>query len=243
MSARPFTGTRWTIRRTLATELICNRTRIASYRESSTLEPVSKGTSKMIWMGRWVMFTIALSSLAFSPASAGEQCADAYNESNWSLALERCEAAAEQGDAEAQHYLGSMYVAGDGVEENYAEAVRWFQLGAEQDHLWSIASLGMMYQFGFGVEVDYSEAMRLFRLAAKRGDQVAQMSMGQMYEEGNGVLQDYLVAHMWYNISSANGNGVGQYYRDQLANKLTDGQVREAQAMAKRCMESDYEDC
>ena len=40
--------------------------------------------------------------------------------------------AAEQGQAEAQALLGSMYTQGDGVAKDKAEAEKWFKLAAKQ---------------------------------------------------------------------------------------------------------------
>jgi len=40
--------------------------------------------------------------------------------------------AAEQGDADAQNYLGWMYSHGSGVPENKVEAVKWYRKAAEQ---------------------------------------------------------------------------------------------------------------
>ena len=39
---------------------------------------------------------------------------------------------AEQGDAEAQFNLGVMYANGEGVPQDYAEAVKWYPKAAEQ---------------------------------------------------------------------------------------------------------------
>jgi len=41
---------------------------------------------------------------------------------------------AEQGLAEAQNNLGSMYSKGQGVPQDYQEAVKWFRLSAEQGY-------------------------------------------------------------------------------------------------------------
>ena len=41
-------------------------------------------------------------------------------------------ARAEAGDADAQAYLGAMYVAGRGVAQDHVEAVRWYRLAADQ---------------------------------------------------------------------------------------------------------------
>ena len=40
--------------------------------------------------------------------------------------------AAEQGDADAQYNLGTMYATGQGLSQNNAEAARWYRLAAEQ---------------------------------------------------------------------------------------------------------------
>ena len=42
---------------------------------------------------------------------------------------------AEEGDAFSQYFLGDMYADGDGVPQDYAEAVRWFRLAAEQGNV------------------------------------------------------------------------------------------------------------
>ena len=49
-------------------------------------------------------------------------------------ALRWCQAAAEQGLANAQHNLAWMYVNGVGVEKSPTEALRWCQAAAEQGH-------------------------------------------------------------------------------------------------------------
>ena len=48
----------------------------------------------------------------------------------------------ENSDAEAQHKLGLAYYNGDGVEKNYAEAVRWWRKAAEQGSLKAQYNLG-----------------------------------------------------------------------------------------------------
>ena len=41
---------------------------------------------------------------------------------------------AEQGVAEAQYNLGVCYYNGDGVDQNYTEAVKWLSKAADQGH-------------------------------------------------------------------------------------------------------------
>jgi hypothetical protein len=81
---------------------------------------------------------------------------------------------AEQGNAEAQYDLGVMYLRGQGVLQDYKEAVKWFRLSAEQGNANAQYNLGLLYYKGEGFPKDYKEAVRLFRLSAKQGDASAQ---------------------------------------------------------------------
>ena len=67
------------------------------------------------------LLTAAIIAL-FVPTNASAQSADDY----------RVEA--EQGNAEAQYNLGYCYVFGEGVDQDYAEAVKWYRKAAEQGH-------------------------------------------------------------------------------------------------------------
>ena len=136
-----------------------------------------------------------------------------------------------------------MYRDGQGVSQDDAEAVRWFRLAADQGYADAQYNLGLMYVNGQGVLQDYAEAVRLFRLAADQGDARAQYNLGYMYEAGGGVLKSYVMAYMWYNISSANGLPVSGEWRDELAGLMTSADISEAQAMARDCMSSGYQNC
>ena len=46
--------------------------------------------------------------------------------------VEACRTAAEQGLASAQFSLGNIYRTGEGVPQDYGEAVKWFRLAADQ---------------------------------------------------------------------------------------------------------------
>ncbi len=77
--------------------------------------------------------------------------------------------AAEQGHADAQYNLGVMYANGDGVPEDYAEAVRWFRKAAEQGDALAQARLGVMYATGEGVPEDVIQAYAWISLASAQG--------------------------------------------------------------------------
>jgi TPR repeat protein len=67
-----------------------------------------------------------------------------------------------------------MYGNGDGVPEDYAEAVRWYRLAAEQGDVNAQYNLGYMYGNGDGVPEDIVLAYMWWNLAAAQGDEVAQ---------------------------------------------------------------------
>ena len=57
--------------------------------------------------------------------------------------LEEMRQAAEEGDPQAQCYLGVCYQNGQGVAQDYSEAVRWFRRAAEQNDAVAQCYLGV----------------------------------------------------------------------------------------------------
>jgi TPR repeat protein len=78
--------------------------------------------------------------------------------------------AAQQGDALAQLNLGLMYEGGQGVAQDYQEAVRWYRSAAEQGVGAAQENLGWMYGKGQGVAQDYVLSHMWFNLAADNID-------------------------------------------------------------------------
>ena len=64
-----------------------------------------------------------------------------------------------------------------------------------------------------------------------------------MAKNGQGVIQANTVAYMWYNIALTNGAAIAGQYGDELAKKMTTESIENAQAMARECINSDYESC
>jgi len=117
---------------------------------------------------------------------------------------------AEQGNAYAQYILGLLYTNGEGVPQDYKEAVRLYRAAAEQGHAGAQKSLGDMYDDGSGVSQDYKEAVRWWRAAAEQGHAGAQNNLGVMYKEGTGVPQDHKEAVRWYRAAAEQGDALAQ---------------------------------
>jgi TPR repeat protein len=105
---------------------------------------------------------------------------------------------AEQGDANAQFQLGFRYDLGQGVTQDYKEAVKWYTKAAEQGSSAAQFNLGLMYYDGQGVTQDYKEAVKWYTKAAEQGSSAAQFTLGLMYYDGQGVTQDYKEAVKWF---------------------------------------------
>ena len=113
---------------------------------------------------------------------------------------------AEAGDVELQFSLGVMYEHGEGVRQDYAEAVRWYRKAAEQGYAEAQNNLGVMYAEGQGVRQDYAKAVHWYRKAAEQGHVEAQYNLGVMYAEGQGVRQDDAEAVRWYRKAAEQGS-------------------------------------
>ena len=192
--------------------------------------------------------TLALAtalSLAFTSLVAQDfqKGVAAYQAGDYATALQEWTPLAEAGYGNAQNNLGLMNYYGIGVPQDYAEAVKWYRLVADQGDADAQGSLGTMYKNGQGVPQDYAEAVRWYRLAADQGDAKAQTLLGYMYKNGLGVLQDNVTAHMWFNIGAANGQELGGINRDSVAEGMTQQAIEQAQAMARECMSSGYQNC
>ena len=98
-----------------------------------------------------------------------------YRPDDVAAAVRELKPLAEQGNAEAQFKLGSLYYQGWGVSQDYREAVKWLRKAAEQDHIFSQTTLGTVYADGVGgvVEKDYPQALMWFIFAAAKGDMEA----------------------------------------------------------------------
>jgi TPR repeat protein len=136
----------------------------------------------------------------------------------------------------------------DGLEAyfdgDYTTALKLLKPLAETGHAAAQYNLALKYENGEGVLQDYKEAASLYRMAAEQGYATAQLNLGWMYDNGYGLLQDHKRAHMWFNI--ARSNGEKEYAGDNieiLSRSMTLSDISKAQEMARRCVDSGYQDC
>src|SRR6266566_3486526 len=114
------------------------------------------------------LFATLILVLGFAaPLAAGplEDAVAAYRKGDYATARELLRPLAEQGHAGAQSNLGIKYTNGEGVPQNYSEALKWYRRAAEQHLALAQYNLGVSYHKGEGVTQNYSEAIKWYRRA------------------------------------------------------------------------------
>ena len=91
-----------------------------------------------------------------------------------------------------------MYENGQGVAQNYAEAVKWYRKAADKGFAQAQFNLGLLYYQGRGVDLDDVEAVKWFRKSADQGVAEAEYMLGFMYDGGIGVQQNDIEAMKWF---------------------------------------------
>ena len=164
----------------------------------------------------------------------------AYSKGDYQTALKVLRPLAEQGDRRAQATVGLIYYRGRGVPQSNAEARRWFGLAADQGDPVAEFNLGVMYDEGQGVPQDHIEAAKWYQRAADQGSPQAQFNLGLWYAQGEGGAPDNVRAHMWFNLAAANfptsdirDRNAASSSRDAIAKVMTNGQIAEAQRLAR----------
>ncbi|MCL1925930.1 MAG: sel1 repeat family protein [Syntrophorhabdaceae bacterium] len=103
---------------------------------------------------------------------------------------------AKKGDVEAQYDLGVMYAEGQGVAQNYAEAMKWVKKAAKKGNAEAQYKLGWMYAAGKGVSRNPGKAEKWYRKAADQGHAAArkihEIYPAYLYTNSYGIEMDVL---------------------------------------------------
>ena len=148
--------------------------------------------------------------------------------------------ASRLGNTEAHFRFGEMLYYGRGAETDRYEAENLFQMAAERGHAGALYGLGVLYRWKGQRDLSIS----YFRRSAVGGLPEAQARLGDILAIGRGFEgQDYLAAHVWYAIAHENGHFGASFKRTGVERHLSREQVEEARLLARRCIDSGYEDC
>ena len=180
-------------------------------------------------IGMALLLIAVLAPPAWGDFAAG---ARAYKAGDYETARREWRPLAEQGDAAAQHGLGTLYQYGFAVAEDSAVAARWYRAAAEQGHANAQAKLAYLHGRGKGLPTDYVAAARWFREAAEQGHVEAQFNLGILYATGAGVERDRVQALMWLILADSAGVEAARERRRQIAAELSPQDVEEAELLA-----------
>jgi uncharacterized protein len=120
-----------------------------------------------------IVLVLSIVGLAGPAWSNFETGMDAYNRKDYATALREWRALAEQGDAEAQDFLGTLYFKGWGVPQDYAKARQWWEKAAAQGRASAQNDLGLLYANGLGGPQDLVQSHMWYSLAAGNGYEIA----------------------------------------------------------------------
>lgn len=148
------------------------------------------------------------------------------------------ERAKNKGNADDQYAVGLMLLQGDGLQQNYGEAIKWFQAAAKQGHTGAEVNLGMLYKSGRGVLQDFSSAAHWLQKAAAKGNPEAEYHLASLYKVGQGVKHDMKQAYAWYNRAAAHGYEPAVAGRDNISTFMNAEEVAEAQALSRAPIDS-----
>ena len=124
-----------------------------------------------------------------------------YDDEEYAEAIEGFEYFANQGDADAQYFLGMIYL---DQEDDSINSAKYLRMSSEQGHTISQFVLGYMYHEGMGVPQNYNEAIKLY---SSSGISHANYNLGAIYSRGEGVERDNKTAEEYFLSASDEGHG------------------------------------
>jgi TPR repeat protein len=143
-------------------------------------------------------------------------------------------AAATQGDAEAQLWLGLGYDRGYFGRTDHQESLKWLRRSAAQGLPDAQVALAQMYEDGRGVSRSDEDAAYWYRRAADHFSDVsgvfqAETELAYMYRDGR-LKRNDVEAYMWFAIIDDSVDPPTDEGVKELAEEMTPVQIAEAQA-------------
>ena len=150
-------------------------------------------------------------------------------EENELSALELFEAAAQQGNSDAQFFAGEMYLQGIGAQEDLGKAADYIQMSYEQGNKKAFDIYAKMCFMGCGsIAQDYEKAAAIFYLLSDE-DAEASYMLGLMHTFGMGVPTAYDTAERYLIKSAEQGYEGAEAFHQTMAPWVTGAEDREIQ--------------
>ena len=150
-------------------------------------------------MRKLACLLIATLTLGTLGAHAGdlEDGIAAFEKHDFNTAVRLIEPLAEQGNIEAEYFMGTFYMYGHGVPMDPPQATVWFRRAyghwetqARAGNAQAMVEIATMLTSGLGVTRDDKAAADWLRKAGDLGNSEAWAELGGLYVEGAGVPRD-----------------------------------------------------
>ena len=149
----------------------------------------------------------------------------AYAAGEYTLAIQRFEALAEKGHAQAQYDLAQIYFQGIGVAKDGQKGWYWLLSAAGTGNVAAMVQLGALFESGIGANRDYATAAQWYLRAARKGDAIGRFNLASMYRKGIGVPKDDVAALAWFRLSLKAGSSAARGPADEIERTLTQAEL------------------
>jgi membrane protease YdiL (CAAX protease family) len=167
----------------------------------------------------------------------------ALNTRDYYRAFAIWDALAKTGDAKALGGIGALYVAGLGTPRDMQKGIRLLSSAAAQGDADAAYNLAQGYTHDSGLPNDFTKAAGLYAIGATKGLARAQAQLGLLYTTGRGVPLDMKRAYMWSALAAARGFKPAKGNLNDLRVKMSESEIKEADAAVIRCQSSGFRDC
>jgi TPR repeat protein len=184
-----------------------------------------------LWLRRAWFCAFAILLCAQPSVAADLKSAErAYKKKDYAAALKEFTPAAKQGNAEAEVYLGRMYLLGQGVPTDREEAIKWLKASGDKGNADAQFFLGTIYLLP---RKDVPQGLMWMRLSAEQGNQDAQLLLGQTYMQGVKELsRDLVQADMWMRLAAKGNLPFYQHQVDGLERQMSSADIEKAKVLA-----------
>lgn len=121
---------------------------------------------------------------------------------NYKKSFQWMEAAANQGNTDAEVEMAEMYIRGEVIPMNARKAKTWYEKAAAKDDLDGINGLARLYRYGSGVRKDQEKAFEYYQEASLQGHTRSQVGLGMAYRDARGVKKNLVYAYAWLLIAA-----------------------------------------
>jgi len=133
----------------------------------------------------------------------------AYSQLSIDTDIQILRAQSDEGNAEAKFFLGALYYSGQGVEQDFSEALKLFKESSNSGYTSATYNLGVIYAKGRGVDVDEDKAIKFYEKAAIGGLDRAQYVYATWLRDGKAIEKNEPLAMEFFKRSSSQNYGPG----------------------------------